>query len=218
MRLYAIDRHQPDEERIAAAADLLRAGGLVVFPTETVYGLGADGLNPAAIRRIYEVKQRPPRRPLPLMIAAWEMVEELATDVSPEAWAVMEAFWPGPLTVVLWKSERVPPETVAGGDRVGLRWPAHPVPCALVRRAGVPLAAPSANRSGRPSPATAQAAQAELGEAVDLYLDAGPADSGVASTVLDLTVRPARLLRRGEVSRKALAEVLGEGGVGEEEP
>lgn len=216
MRLYAVDRGQPDEARIAEAADILRAGGLVVFPTETVYGLGADGLNPVAIRRVYEVKQRPPLRPLTLMIAARETVAELAVDVPPEAWAVMEAFWPGPLTVVLWKSERVPPETVGGGDRVGLRFPAHPVPCALIRQAGVPLAAPSANRSGRPAPATAQAAQAELGEAVDLYLDAGPADSGVASTVLDLTVRPARLLRRGEVSREALAAVLGEGV--EEEP
>ena len=139
------------------------------------------------------------------------MVRELVAEIPPAAEALMQAFWPGPLTLVLRRNERVPPETVAGGPSVGLRFPAHPVAQELVQRAGVPLAGPSANRSGQPPPTTAQAARKELGNEIDLYLEGGPSDLGISSTVLDLTVKPARLLRKGKVASADLERVLGEG-------
>lgn len=203
----------PDPGVLQEAAAVLRRGGLVVFPTETVYGLGADGLNPAAVRRLLATKRRPPGRPLPLLIGEVGLVYELADRVPPSAEALMEAFWPGPLTLILWRSERVPSETVAGGLTVGFRFPDHPVAQALARRVGGPLAAPSANRSGQPAPTTAAAARAQLEEEVDLYLDSGPAALGMASTVVDLTVEPARLLRAGRVTLADLEKVLGAGRV-----
>lgn len=208
-----LDPQAPDPRVLQEAAAVLRGGGLVVFPTETVYGLGADGLNPAAVRRLLATKRRPPGRPLPLLIGEVGLVYALAAQVPPSAEALMEAFWPGPITLILWRSEQVPPETVAGGLTVGLRFPDHPVAQALARRAGGPLAAPSANRSGQPAPTTAAAARAQLEEEVDLYLDSGPATLGMASTVVDLTVEPARLLRAGRVTLADLEKVLGAGRV-----
>jgi L-threonylcarbamoyladenylate synthase len=210
---WQLDPLAPDPRALREAVATLRRGGLVVFPTETVYGVGADGLNPAAVRRLLAVKRRPPGRPLPLLIGEAAMVYELAAQVPPSAEALMEAFWPGPLTLILWRNERVPAETVAGGPTVGLRFPDHPVALALARQAGGPLAAPSANRSGQPPPRTAAAAQSQLGEEVEVYLDAGPAALGTASTVVDLTVEPARLRRAGRVTQADLERVLGAGRV-----
>lgn len=210
---FLLNPDAPDPRGLQEAIAVLQRGGLVVFPTETVYGLGADGLNPAAVRRLLAVKRRPPDRPLPLLIGEAALVYELAALVPPSAEALMEAFWPGPLTLVLWRNERVPAETVAGRPTVGLRFPAHPVAQALARGAGGPLAAPSANRSGQPAPATAAAAQAQLGAEVEVYLEAGPSALGLASTVVDLTVEPARLLRAGCVTLSDLQRVLGAGRV-----
>jgi len=209
VRVLKVDPERPSPEAIAVAARALREGGLVAFPTETVYGLGADALSAEAVARIYAAKGRPPDNPLIVHIGRPEDLETVAREVPPLARALMERFWPGPLTLVLPRSERVPLATTAGLDTVAVRMPAHPVALALVREAGVPVAAPSANRSGRPSPTRAEHVLADLGEAVDLVLDGGPCPVGIESTVVDVTGPTPVVLRPGGLPREALEEALG---------
>lgn len=189
---------------VEAAARLLRAGGLVAFPTETVYGLGADAHNPAAVRAVYASKGRPCDNPLILHVAGRADAEALA-EWNPRARGLAERHWPGPLTLVLTARPSVPPEPRAGLPTVALRCPAHPLALALLRAVGTPLAAPSANRSGRPSPTTAEAVLEELGGRIDAVLDGGPCRLGVESTVVDATGPELRLLRPGALP----AEMLG---------
>jgi len=207
--ILRVDPRSPEPEKIARAAEVLRAGGLVAFPTETVYGLGADALSAVAVRRIFEVKGRPANDPIIVHISREGELEVVAGEVPPEARELIRRFWPGPLTLVLPKSERVPSLVTAGLPTVGVRMPAHPVALALIARAG-PVAAPSANLFGRPSPTRAEHVLQDLGGKIDLVLDGGPTEVGVESTVLDLSKpgRP-RILRPGGVSREALEEVLG---------
>lgn len=191
------------------AAALLRAGRLVSFPTETVYGLGANALDAAAVRRIYEAKGRPATSPLIVHVADVAMAKGVAAEW-PEAAARLAArFWPGPLTLVLPKRPLVPDEVTAGLGTVGVRQPAHPVALELIRRAGVPLAGPSANRFMGLSPTTAEHVRAALGEAVDLVVDGGTCAVGIESTVLSLCGGRAVLLRPGMVSRESLEAVIG---------
>ena len=203
-----VDRANPDIAIIADAAARLRAGELVVFPTETVYGLGAHALDAAAVARIFAAKGRPSTDPLIVHVAHADALAQLARDVPAAAHALAARFWPGPLTLVLHKRPEVPGIVTAGLDTVAVRVPAHPVARALLVAAGVPVAAPSANRFSRPSPTTAAHVLADLDGEVDLVIDAGPTDIGVESTIVDCTVAPPVVRRAGGVPFDALAEVV----------
>jgi L-threonylcarbamoyladenylate synthase len=192
------------------AAERLRRGGLVAFPTETVYGLGADAANPEAVARIFAVKGRPAHHPLIVHLGEIAALDRWATAIPPAAWLLAERFWPGPLTLVLRRRPTVSDLVTGGQDTVGLRVPAHPLALALLAAFGGGIAAPSANRFGRLSPTTAEHVRAELGEHVDLILDGGPCQVGIESTIVDLSGKTPRLLRPGIISPEALAEVLGE--------
>jgi L-threonylcarbamoyladenylate synthase len=192
----------------------LRAGGLVAFPTETVYGLGANALDPDAVRKIFVAKERPDWDPLIVHVSGLEMARRLTTQELPAE--LTERFWPGPLTLVVRKAACVPEEVTARRATVALRMPRHPVAQALLAAAQVPISAPSANRFGRPSPTRAEHVVADLGERVDLILDAGPTELGVESTVLDLTQSPPVILRPGGVTREQLGGLRVAGGVADE--
>ena len=194
----------------AAAAEILRAGGLVGIPTETVYGLGADGLNSEAVRHIFEAKGRPQDNPLILHIPDASWLERYCRDVPAAAYALAERFWPGPLTMILPRRENVPDAVTAGLDTVGMRCPNHPLTLEVIRLAGVPVAAPSGNTSGRPSPTCAAHMWEDMRGKIDAILDGGPCDVGVESTIVDLTCAPPRLLRPGGLPLEALEEALGE--------
>lgn len=209
MRRLSVDPLAPDAVAIAAAAAVLRAGGLVAFPTETVYGLGADALDPAAVRRIFEAKGRPAFNPVIVHVASTDHARRLARRWPGHATRLADAFWPGPLTLVVPKDVAVPDIVTAGLDAVGIRVPAHPVALALIRAADLPVAAPSANRFAQLSPTTADHVAAALGDRVDLLLDGGPATVGIESTVVDLTALEPRLLRPGMISVEALEGVIG---------
>lgn len=195
---------------IEAAAAILRDGGLLGIPTETVYGLGANGLNPEAVRRIFEAKGRPSDNPLILHIPEPSWLERYCHDVPDTAYTLAEKFWPGPLTMILPRRETVPDAVTCGLDTVGIRCPDHPVTLAVIRAAGVPAAAPSGNRSGRPSPTCAAHMLEDMDGRIDAIVDGGPCGVGVESTIIDLTVTPPRLLRPGGLPLEALEAVLGE--------
>jgi L-threonylcarbamoyladenylate synthase len=195
---------------IQQAAAILRAGGLVAFPTETVYGLGAHALDPKAVRKIFATKDRPDWDPLIVHVRDVAMARSLGKLLPAKFDTLAGKFWPGPLTMVVEKAGHVPDEVTAGRPTVAIRIPRHPVATMLLVEAGVPIAAPSANRFGRPSPTRAEHVVEDLGDRVDLILDAGPTPVGVESTVLDLTQLPPAILRPGGVTREQLAGVLGE--------
>ena len=198
-RVVRVDATAPDLGVMRQAAQLLRAGGLVAFPTETFYGLGAAALDPAAARRVFVVKGRPPSMPLLLLVDSRAMVASVAAEIPPRASELMDRHWPGALTLVLRATPRVPTEVTAGTGTVGVRVPAHAVARALVRALGEPVTAPSANSSGAAPPVTAAEVLAQLDGAIDLILDAGATPGGVPSTVLDVTVEPPRVIRQGAV-------------------
>lgn len=187
----------------------LRAGRLVAFPTETVYGLGADGLRADAVRAVFEVKGRPPSHPLILHIASATQLDAYVREVPPAARRLADLLWPGPLTLVLKRSERVPLEVTGGLDTVALRVPAHPLALALIRGLGGPVAAPSANRFGRVSPTTAEHVRADLGDADVALLDGGASVVGIESTIVDCSAGAPTVLRRGGITREVLEDVLG---------
>ncbi|MBI3863254.1 MAG: threonylcarbamoyl-AMP synthase, partial [Planctomycetia bacterium] len=199
----------PSDAEISRAAEILRAGGLVAFPTETVYGLGANALNEQAVARIFDVKGRPRFDPLIVHIPGREWISRLAAKFPPEAERLAERFWPGPLTLVLPKLPLVPDLVTAGCPTVGLRVPDHPVAQALLRAADLPVAAPSANPFGRISPTTAEHVREQLGAQVDLTLDGGPCRVGVESTVLQLTTAEAILLRPGGTTVEEIEALIG---------
>lgn len=208
-RRYRLDGARPDPDILAEAAAVIRRGGLVAFPTETVYGLGADALNAAAVRRIFAAKGRPASDPLIVHVGGVEELPRVVEDTPAVAEALAARFWPGPLTFVLPKAGRVPTEVTAGGPTVAVRCPAHPLARALIAAAGTPIAAPSANRFAHTSPTTADHVWDDLAGRIELILDGGPTRIGVESTVLDLTVEPPAILRPGGVTAEQLAEVLG---------
>lgn len=203
-----VDAEGQPAARIAEAARLLRAGRLLAFPTETVYGLGADATNAEAVADIFAAKQRPLSDPLIVHIADLEEVSRVVADFPPVARELARHFWPGPLTLVLPRATGIPPIVAAGGATVGLRMPAHPVARALIRAAGVPVAAPSANRFMHTSPTTADHVLADLDGRIAAVLDGGPCAVGVESAVLDLTSAPPRLLRPGGVTLEQLRAVI----------
>ncbi len=197
------------EDKISAAAKILREGGLVGIPTETVYGLGADGSNPEAVRRIFAVKGRPQDNPLILHVTGAQWLPRYCVDIPPVAYVLARKFWPGPLTMILKRQPTVPNETTAGLNTVGVRCPNHPVTLSIIREAGMAIAAPSANTSGRPSCTTAQDVLLDIGGRVDAVVDGGPCAVGVESTVLDLTCEPPRLLRPGGLPLEDMERLIG---------
>lgn len=196
------------ETEIREAAFLIQHGQLVAFPTETVYGLGSSALDPEAIRAIYQAKGRPSDNPLIVHVASIEMTYQVARCLPENALTLMKAFWPGPLTLVLPKNPQIPEEITAGLDTVAIRMPDHPVALALLKSSNLPIAAPSANLSGRPSPTTAEHVFTDLNGSIPLILDGGPCREGVESTVLDLSHSPAVILRPGAVTYEMLLPFL----------
>jgi L-threonylcarbamoyladenylate synthase len=203
-----VDAESPDMELIEEAGAAIRAGKLVAFPTETVYGLAADAFNLAAVERVYEVKGRPAGKPLPVQVATVDGVYRLAIEVSDVARMLIDAFFPGPLTIILRASPAVPERITAGTGKIGIRMPDHQVALALIRAAGTPIVATSANSSGNPSPNSAEEVLADLDDKIDLVLDAGVSRLKTASTVVDATGTPIKILRMGGVTREMLDECI----------
>ncbi len=204
-----VDPENPDPEVIREAAEIIRQGGLVAFPTETVYGLGADGLNPEGSKRIYAAKGRPSDNPLIIHISDFEALGRITEDLPAAAKKLSDAFWPGPLTMIFQKSAEVPYETSGGLDTVAVRMPSHPVARDLIRAGGGYIAAPSANLSGRPSPTTAAHVYEDLDGRIPMILDGGPVGIGLESTIIDLSVDVPMVLRPGYITRQMLEDVIG---------
>lgn len=198
-RVVRVAASAPDVAILRSAAATLRAGGIVAFPTETFYGLGAAALDPAAVRRIFRLKARPAARPLLVLLDSPAMAQRLAVDVSAQARELMARHWPGALTLVLRAGASVPAEVTASTGTVGMRVSGHPVATGLVRELGEPVTAPSANPTGQPPPTTAEAVLAHFDGAIELVLDGGPTAGGAPSTVLDMTGDPPRVIRQGAV-------------------
>ena len=208
-KIRKIDKNQIDKNIIEEAGMLLREGKLVAFPTETVYGLGADALQEEAARKTYEEKGRPSDNPLIVHIADYEDLKKIAVNIPPETDMLAAHFWPGPLTMIFQKSEEVPYGTTGGLDTVAVRMPVDPIARALIRAAGGFVSAPSANTSGRPSPTTARHVEEDLSGKIDMILDGGPVDIGLESTILDMTVSPPMILRPGAVTAEMFKKVIG---------
>jgi L-threonylcarbamoyladenylate synthase len=198
------------EAAVERAATLLRRGEVVALPTETVYGLGANAFDPSAVARIYEAKGRPAYNPIIVHVGSLKMAQGCVTDWPEKAAKLASAFWPGPLTLVLPRSEAIPDIVTAGGTTVGIRWPAHPFMQAVIEACGFPLAAPSANPSSALSPTNAAHVLASLGGRIPLIVDGGQSQVGIESTVMDLTMSPPRVLRPGMVHEESLVAVVGE--------
>jgi L-threonylcarbamoyladenylate synthase len=213
-----VDPAAPDRSALAPAAERLRDGGLVAFPTETVYGVGAHALNPAAVRRLFEAKGRPSTDPLIVHVASLEDVDRLVRAIPETARTLAARFWPGALTLIMQRAPIVPDEVTAGLDTVAVRMPSHPVARALLELAGVPVAAPSANLFSRPSPTRAAHVLEDLDGRIDVVVDGGMTDLGIESTVLDLMTEPPTILRPGAVTLEALRKALPGILVGEQLP
>ncbi|MEJ0088532.1 MAG: L-threonylcarbamoyladenylate synthase [Limisphaerales bacterium] len=203
--------HTPElfRKAVRRAAELLRAGEVVALPTETVYGLAANALVEKAVAKIFQIKGRPANNPIIVHVAGNDLAKSCAGNWPELAEKLSKAFWPGPLTVVLPRSEKIPDNVTAGGATVGIRWPSHPFIQAVIRECDFPLAAPSANLSNRISPTNAEHVRAQLADKVALIVDGGQSQVGIESTVLDLTVSPPRILRPGMIHAEALAAVVG---------
>lgn len=208
--LAKVDLSRSDSaEVIQTAAKILQEGGLVAFPTETVYGLGGNGLDSTACEKIYIAKGRPSDNPLILHISEFEELNPIVREISPAAKKLMDAFWPGPLTMVFPKSEIVPEKATGGLDTVAVRFPSHPVARAIIRAAGLPIAAPSANSSGKPSPTRASHVEFDLNGKIDMIVDGGAAEWGLESTIVDVSGEVPMILRPGAVTKEMMEKVVG---------
>lgn len=209
-KIVSIEENDINPELIKEAGEIIKKGGLVAFPTETVYGLGGDALNPESSRKIYEAKGRPSDNPLIVHIYRIEDLEKIVKSVSNDAQKIIDAFWPGPLTLIFEKKDIVPKETTGGLDTVAVRFPIHPTAMAFIEAAGGFVAAPSANLSGRPSPTLAKYVCEDLNGRVDMIIDGGNIPIGLESTIVDMTSKTPMILRPGFVSKEMLEEVIGE--------
>lgn len=207
--LKKIDTGNIDMKVIDEAAEILRSGNLVAFPTETVYGLGANALEEDASKKIYEAKGRPSDNPLIVHVADKEQIIPLVTEIPKKAELLMEAFWPGPMTLIFNKSSKVPYGTTGGLDTVAIRMPNHEIALTLIRHSGIPIAAPSANTSGRPSPTTARHVMDDLNGRISMIIDGGEVGIGIESTIVDVTGDIPMILRPGFISEKMLEKVVG---------
>ncbi len=209
-KIYKIDEKNINSEFLEEAGRLIAEGELVAFPTETVYGLGGDALHPEAAKRIYEAKGRPSDNPLIVHIAEFSDLERVGKEIPVQAKLLADAFWPGPLTMIVWKKETVPYATTGGMETVAVRMPNHSIALELIRRSGTLIAAPSANVSGRPSPTEAGHVAEDLCGRIAMILDGGPVGIGIESTIIDLTEKIPMVLRPGYITPEMLSEVLGE--------
>ena len=209
-KIKKIDKNQIDNSIISEAGNILKEGGLVAFPTETVYGLGANALNEEAAKKTYAAKGRPSDNPLIVHIATIDALDAITTDVPEDTMKIAEKFWPGPLTMIFNKSDQVPYGTTGGLDTVAVRMPSDEIARALIIAAGGYVSAPSANTSGRPSPTTAAHVKEDLDGKIEMILDGGSVDIGLESTILDMTVTPPMILRPGAITQQMLEEVIGE--------
>ena len=208
-QVLELDPERPQQEAIELAASIIRKGGLVAFPTETVYGLGADAMNENAVRKIFEAKARPADNPCIVHVHSRDMLDRVAGSVGDKAERLIQKFWPGPLTLVLERKPEVAPSVSAGLSTVAVRMPGNRIALELIRAATTPIAAPSANASGRPSPTTAAHVLEDLGGRIDLILDGGTTNIGIESTVLDMTTEPPMILRPGWITQEMLIEAIG---------
>ncbi|MFT4006933.1 MAG: L-threonylcarbamoyladenylate synthase [Lacrimispora sp.] len=208
-RIIIEDKDHPEEELLKKPAEILRKGGLVAFPTETVYGLGANALNEEAAKKIYEAKGRPSDNPLIAHIADFDGLLPLVSEIPEAGKKLMEAFWPGPLTLIFPKSSMVPYGTTGGLDTVAVRMPSDPIANGLIRLSGVPVAAPSANTSGRPSPTTADHVWQDMNGKIDMIVDGGAVGIGVESTIIDVSGKTPMILRPGAITQEMASAVLG---------
>ncbi len=209
-KLIKIEEKDLPDSAVAEAAEIIKKGGLVAFPTETVYGLGGNALDPNASGKIYAAKGRPSDNPLIAHIADRAELDALVTEITPEAEKLMDLYWPGPMTLVFPKSDKVPYSTTGGLDTVAVRMPSHPIARALIRAAGVPIAAPSANVSGRPSPTKAEHVLEDMNGRIEMIIDGGEVGIGLESTIIDTTGETPTLLRPGFISQEMLKEALGQ--------
>lgn len=207
--IIKIDPDRPREETIKEAAKIIKDGGLIAFPTETVYGMGADALNEQAVRRIFKVKGRSFNKPLSILIGRKEDLRQYVQEIPKFAQVLIERFWPGPLTLIFRASLLIPDIIKGENNTIGIRLPNCRVTLEIVKTSGVPLACPSANLSGRPSPTKAEEVIKDLGEKIDLILDGKETKIGVESTVLDLTTYPLTMVREGALKREEIEEVVG---------
>jgi L-threonylcarbamoyladenylate synthase len=208
-KILKINPNKIDKEKIKEVSKVLRRGGLVAFPTETVYGLGADALNEKAVKKIFSAKGRPQDNPLIVHVSDMEEVKSLVKEIPKNAELLMDIFWPGPLTIILKKSRKVPDCVSAGLDSVAIRMPSNKIALELIKQARTPIAAPSANSSGKPSPTLAEHVIKDLNGKIDAIIDGGEVEVGLESSVIDLTANPPRLLRPGKISLEELKKVLG---------
>lgn len=209
-QVFTMKDNKINQTDVIAAAEIIRGGGLVAFPTETVYGLGGDATSPDASRKIYEAKGRPSDNPLIVHIADFSQLRQIVAQVPPEAELLAKHFWPGPLTMILQKTQVIPYETTGGLDTVAIRMPSHPVALAFLRESGCMIAAPSANTSGRPSPTSASHVWEDLQGRIDAIIDGGDVEIGIESTIIDLTGETPTVLRPGYITMEMLRAVLGE--------
>lgn len=208
-KIFKINEKNPEEGLIEEAADIIKKGGLLAFPTETVYGLGGDARDPQVSKKIYSAKGRPSDNPLIVHISNMEMLEKIVDEVPKEALVLAKAFWPGPLTFILKKSDYIPKETTGGLDTVAVRMPSRLSARLIIDKCGIPVAAPSANISGRPSPTKAEHVIEDFDGRIDGIVDDGPSPIGLESTILDLTVNPPAILRKGYIEKQDIDRVLG---------
>lgn len=209
-RIRKINPTAPEPEIIAEAAAMIRRGGVVVFPTRCLYGLGADALDPDAIEKIFKIKRRPADNPIPVLIHCRRQLDSLAARITPAAAAIMQAFWPGRVTLVFEARAALSDRLTAGTGKIGVRLAGHPVAAALVRQVGSPVTATSANLSGRPGCRQVQDLDPPVAGQVDLVLDAGRLEGGVGSTIVDVTEDPPRILREGRVTAADVLRTLAE--------
>ncbi|MEW6673413.1 MAG: L-threonylcarbamoyladenylate synthase [Thermodesulfobacteriota bacterium] len=207
-KIRQIDPRQPDPAIIRAAGRVIASGGVVAFPTKNLYGLGADAFNPEAVERIFCIKQRPPQKPLLILIKHRSELERIARNVPPAAETIMDRFWPGGVTLIFEAKAQLPPNLTAGSGKIGVRQPAHPVAAALVETALNPITGTSANISGEAGCSDISQLAETVRDSVDLILDAGPLVPGIGSSVIDVTVEPFQILREGSVSAQCLYQAL----------
>jgi L-threonylcarbamoyladenylate synthase len=205
-----VDQHHPDDRSLVLAAEVVQAGGVIVYPTETLYGIGADALNPSAVAKVHVAKGREPGKPMLVLVPDIESLKPLVAELSPVAIALMNSCWPGPLTIVFPVSSRVPGEVLGGGKSVGIRVPSSKLCLRLLRLAGTPLVSTSANSPGAPPLRSVDAIQKIMGQGVDLFLDAGELPERKPSTVVDVTETPPRLLRAGAIETSRIRAVVPE--------
>lgn len=209
-KILKINPEQPEQDLVLEAAEVLKMGGLVAFPTETVYGLGGNGLDSEACKKIYEAKGRPSDNPLILHISQISELRPIVGEIPPMGKKLMDAFWPGPLTMIFPKSDLVPMSVTGGLDTVAVRFPTHPVALAIIRAAGLPIAGPSANSSGKPSPTKASHVEFDLSGKIDVIVDGGASRWGLESTIVDVSGNIPVILRPGAITKEMMEEVVGE--------